>query len=404
MQARIKELSHLKVHGKSDSKANDLRNEGNSFYKKGKYFEALLKYNESLCRGSENASIASLAYANRSAVFIDMMKYEQCLENIEMAVQGGYPTSKLASLTVRKEKCLKLMKEKPNLQFFPKDFFKLSYPANKKLPFIIDSIEMRENKKYGRHLITTRPLKAGDIILIEQAISSTLDPEKMYTRCINCCASNEMSLIPCSGCSEAMFCSEKCRQEGTKNFHQFECGFLGHSRMRNEHARMCFEALSAFGSIDELKDMLEDRELQTKSIFDFDLSEENDPERDKNIWRSASTITRTFNMKNSFGCREHILHTRDSIMNLSQMEPWKSVYKSKKDQLTLKFIFEKFDNFRTTQFGMRTAISSHIVYPVSWLFNHSCFPNVNVTYFDNKAVHWVTMPIGANQQLFCAAG
>ena len=66
--------------GKNDSRAGQSRKEGNESYKEKKFFEAIMKYNESIRYASykktktgeevnESDNDLALAYANRSAVF-----------------------------------------------------------------------------------------------------------------------------------------------------------------------------------------------------------------------------------------------------------------------------------------------------------------------------------------------
>lgn len=193
---------------KSNDKAIACRVEGNKFYSDRSFHKALLKYNESLCFGSgENLG---LAYANRSAVYFEVKLFEKCLTNIEMAKQNKYPEMNLEVLSKREEKCRALM------QFETKateSIFKLSYSANKKLPFVIDSLELRENKKYGRHIITNKSLRAGDIVAIEQPFCCVLLSESkfvklpesnIYQRCANCLKDNAFDLIPCLLCCRGL--------------------------------------------------------------------------------------------------------------------------------------------------------------------------------------------------------
>ena len=77
------------------------------------------------------------------------------------------------------------------------DLFKLSYPANEKIPFVADCVEMRYNKKFGRGIYAKHDLKAGDIVCIEEPIVNYADGNNAYTRCYNCFKANAMNLIPC---------------------------------------------------------------------------------------------------------------------------------------------------------------------------------------------------------------
>lgn len=195
---------------KSDIKSAELRAEGNEFYSKKKFFEAMVQYNESLCFASKENVNLGLAYANRSAVFFEMKLYEKSLNNIQMAVDHNYPKENLEVLKKREEKCESLMNQKVKLSSHW-NFFKLSEKQNKKIPFVIESLELNVNDKYGKHIVTNKSLKVGDILAIEKPFCSVLisesrfvevDKNNKFTRCMNCLSDNQLDLIPCDGCSE----------------------------------------------------------------------------------------------------------------------------------------------------------------------------------------------------------
>lgn len=134
---------------------------------------------------------------------MDLKLYDEALMNIQWAKENGYPAEKLAKLNEREQKC-KELKEKLQLdqENDPWDFFKLSYPPNPKIPFIVNSLEMKETKKDQRGIYTTEDLKPGDIIAIDKAIfynSYHIGDEftPRYLHCCNCMKTNKMNLIPC---------------------------------------------------------------------------------------------------------------------------------------------------------------------------------------------------------------
>jgi hypothetical protein len=139
----------------------------------------------------------ALAYADRSIIFFDLKKYKECLQNIQWARENGYPANKIKKLNKREEKCRKLMAEEvKDPADDPKEFFKLSYPANPKIPFIVDCLEMRIVNNEAR-LYTTRDLKAGDIIFEQEIMFPKIYKRTCFYRCCHCAKGNSMNLIPC---------------------------------------------------------------------------------------------------------------------------------------------------------------------------------------------------------------
>lgn len=184
---------------KDDYKSAMDRNSGNDYFNKANYFEALKCYNRSLCNAAEGSLNMSLAYANRSAIYMQIGETEKCLRNIELAKIHGYPNDKMEKLNDRKRKCLVEMAAQSKKD---QQFVKISHEPNEKIPFIAACLQFREDKKYGRHIITDKDLKVGDVIALEPAFVACPRTPEIYARCYNCLKSNMMDLMPCQHCSE----------------------------------------------------------------------------------------------------------------------------------------------------------------------------------------------------------
>lgn len=156
------------ISRKCNDKSERLRKEGNKLYSQREFFNALCKYNESLCFASPKSELLGLAYANRSAVYFEMKLYDKCVRSIELAKHHQYPEHNISILNERENKCKSQMKDQKNKLFDVWNFFKLSYPSNEKLPFFANCLEVKTNQKYGRHVITNQTLKVGDVINIEK--------------------------------------------------------------------------------------------------------------------------------------------------------------------------------------------------------------------------------------------
>lgn len=175
---------------------------GNKFFKKENFRGALISYITSLCFALPGSQQIPLVYGNRSAVYCEMGKYALALENIELARENGFPLEKMAHLDAREEKCKKLMQKfGPDNSFDNSSFFKLSHQPNKKIPFIADCLELRQNEKYGRHIVTTKNLKTGDIIAIAPSVFSWTDRFVPTASCFVCTKTKKGSLIPCLLCT-----------------------------------------------------------------------------------------------------------------------------------------------------------------------------------------------------------
>lgn len=186
---------------KCETTAENFREQGNSHFRNKRFREALVAYNQSLCF-AEGFGV-SLCFGNRSAVYLEVKLFEECLQNIKLACDCGYPEEKRQKLFEREQKCKKLMKiSRENFKKNPWNFFKLSHAANPKIPFIVDCLQLCESEKFGRYLITNRDLKTGDVIAIEEPFYKFNDSEAFHSRCANCLKSNHLNLIPCLSCTK----------------------------------------------------------------------------------------------------------------------------------------------------------------------------------------------------------
>jgi len=181
---------------KCSEKSAKLRSEGNKLYAEKKFFDALIKYNESLCYVEPGSENLGFAYANRSAVYFEVKLYSKCLNNIQLARSHNYPEKNFEVLKKREEKCIEFIKHQVARDADPIEFFKLSYPANNKVPFIANCLEVKTNEKYGRHIVTNQSLKVGDVVAIEEPFCRVINGNFIHQRCANCLKDNMLDLIP----------------------------------------------------------------------------------------------------------------------------------------------------------------------------------------------------------------
>jgi tetratricopeptide (TPR) repeat protein len=189
---------------KSDEQSNIHKNNGNIHYINKLYREAIGEYNKALCFAKSDAQ-KGLIYGNRSAVYFKVKRYKECVENILLAISNRFPLEKLKKLNEREQQCRKFMATEQTKEDPAADFFKLSYKAHKKIPFIIEGIECRSSTKYGNYLITTKDLKTGDIIAIEEPYLSSVCEGHTHERCAFCLQHNNFNLMPCNDCIAGEF-------------------------------------------------------------------------------------------------------------------------------------------------------------------------------------------------------
>lgn len=386
-------------NGKSDSEADKFRLEGNQLVRQGKFFEALIKYNASLCYAESNENFAMI-YGNRSIVFLELNLLSQCLNNIRLALE--YPNKKVQTLNDCKRKCLELKKVEQKLEDF--DFFKLSYEPNPKLPFIIDALKLKTDLKYGRHIVTDQALNVGDIISIEKPFVVTINSNSdigngnevnKFSFCSFCLKHNSFDLIPCADCPRAMYCGEYCKfqagpQHRQENKIREQLKEFGYEYMTVHVLAKALAIMS--GSIDELELLFDEcRKSQLQTVFDFDFSS-NPQDFAKNQLRAALCLARDekFASYNFSHCVYEMSTQWDRPADFIQ------------DFFVHCHQILRFNNCDIIKSSplSKQAIGEGI-YLFESLINHSCSSNVMRVVIDGcKSCLVVTKPIAVGEQLF----
>ncbi|KAL7037594.1 hypothetical protein ACKWTF_009293 [Chironomus riparius] len=371
--------SGVLIEQKSDEKANEFRELGNVNYKKNEYLNALILYNKAITFACTK-KVRSFGYANRSAVYITLGYYNECLENIKWACENEYPADKCKNLKNRELKCKELMlKGRKNVAEDPWNFFKMSYPVNEKIPWIVDRLDLRTTKKYGRGVYATKDLKAGDVISIEEPLITFLYHYGYYKHCANCFKTNMLNLIPCIQSASMMFCSTDCMD----NFYSKN---IEMDLSRHDDIRMLSIVSYPFGGYEELDDFVYKADLKdlTKTIFDFDLSNSEDPEYEKNLAM----------------CFLSLSSKKQHVVNDDSCSIFKYVSNKTANHLLSLFPLNAVEDFSSSG---RTEININDNRKISLfrsLINHSCLPNVFFVTIQNKIVGFVVKPIKAGEQLF----
>ena len=195
-----------------------------SEFSAGRYEEAIHPLNELICDATPFSKEISQLFTKRSLAFFKMGLHEDCFKNISLTIQHKDPKH-YGPAPVEDDLKDELDTLADEIEMEMRRI-KLSYPANPKNPFIIDALELRKTEKCNLGIFTKIDLHIGDIVLIEKAFTWSLYDHQIYTRCTYCLRDNNKDLIPCLGCSKAMFCSIECQLKANDAFHDIECPII----------------------------------------------------------------------------------------------------------------------------------------------------------------------------------
>lgn len=374
------------LSAKSNVHAEKFREIGNEFFKDSKFFEALLAFNKSLCFAESNTIQAALTYEARSKVFLKLHQYEKCLNNIRTAKNCGLPRENTDEVDKMEENCRKLMESGKDPTRDIEEFFKLSYPPNSKIPFLVECLELRENEEFGRFIVTTQDLHPGDVIAIEEPHFTFISPKSVFTRCYNCLKANMLDLMPSS--AFVMFCSEKCNLETMKKFGGKDeiirdtlCG----NDIRQKMLRIMSDALDASGGFNELMKVV--WELVGKTLFDFNFKDASESE----IKEQYLICISSFMPKADCGIANYI----DSVLNVPE---------GPKKEFFVQFITRIILNYMRNGVkipGRATNVADGGLFlPFVAIFNHSCDPHLYASFIDNRCIITVIRSVQAGEQIF----
>ncbi|XP_052891914.1 SET and MYND domain-containing protein 4-like [Anopheles moucheti] len=416
-------LFHLSADVKNNAKAIALRKKGNDFFHPTRfenYFLVLTYYNESIVCAEKYSEERAIAYANRSLVCLQLERYADCLENIRLARESNCPERLVEKLN-RREAMAKEGLLKPNsatvIPGEQAEELKLSYNCHPKIPQMVECLEVRRNAEYGRHVVTNRKLKAGDVVIIEKPFATMLHEDFRYLRCANCHDSNLLTLIPCEGCSFTMYCSEECLSKAHQQYHRYECGILhelwqiaGDTRFGMAGLRTVATAIALFDhDLDAMKEHLDRLDESKVNAFTMDWT----TATPKDVYNTVHVLSTNQALRSR---KELCLHVFiASIIHQLMLERTElgamCATSAEKTRLLFDLILRHWQVAQVNSISLTSLDSNSFeitlkrhgraLWPLLSMLNHSCVPNVfRIALEDGRCAVIAINPIAAGEQLF----
>ncbi|XP_057331019.1 SET and MYND domain-containing protein 4-like [Microplitis mediator] len=257
-------LPSIKRESKNEETAKKKLEEGNKMISSAPLDKLIEIYNEVIAYALPSSELLARGFANRSAALTNGGMYEDSSKDIERALEIGYPDNLKAKLYARKAKNLlalnsmmssevddaitqaniwvekmddnnrkrvkssldqlkiKKSSKKP-FKFWEINVFLPKIPDdNPKILRASGAIGIKNSETFGRHLVATKDIKAGETLWVHRSYAFTLMSEYRYRHCWNC-SRYTWSSIPCNQCSNVIYCNEECRDTAWQNHHDVEC-------------------------------------------------------------------------------------------------------------------------------------------------------------------------------------
>ena len=242
-----------------------------------------------LAQADPEFSELPLALGNRSATLYQLRECSKCIEDIDLALQLGFPLHLRYKLFDRKARCfIELKQHEEAIQHFERvktslvasnltvkqrekvvqncekqiDLCKQAIKdsetstndgdskqggndtsnlrkqyvemvvtpienKSKMFPCAADALEVRYKDLKGRYGVAKHSLSTGDVLLNEEPYCSVLEVGCYEKRCYHCFLLLPLSPFSCQSCSGVRYCTTKCRQLSWKSGHKWECHYLG---------------------------------------------------------------------------------------------------------------------------------------------------------------------------------
>ncbi|XP_040168367.1 SET and MYND domain-containing protein 4-like [Anopheles arabiensis] len=388
--------------------------------------EAIVLYNESLSDTQANSEERSLAYANRSIVCLQLHRYEECLANIRLARESNYPARLAEKLSQReavaKKALAKAMKQDAKrMEEDPKEELRLSHPGHEHMPHVANCLQLQQNEQYGRHVITTRRLKVGDVVMLDTPFVKTLQEDCRYVRCDFCHAERPFTLIPCEGCTWVMYCSQECLSKAFDQYHRYECGVMRDAysvcgRFPATALRATATAISIFdGDLVALQNHLDALDESQVNGFTMDWR----TATPKDVYSTMHVLTTNQERRGLVDRTYQILVAillHKAMVERTELEPTCKA-SPKMDKLLFDLILRHAQTIRCNHQLLsfyegqpQEKVFEHKLYgaacyPSVSMLNHSCASNVRRLILpDGRCAMIVIRPIGKDCQLFDSYG
>lgn len=393
---------------------------GAVFERTGFYINAVEMYNQGLCLAPPKTVLLGILYAKRANAFFRMGLYCECLASLKLALDNHYPDDLRHHLDNKMKLCRKLLTEKAVQEKQKccakeqKFYIRLSYPANPRVPSVIQDMHVEENDEFGRHVIADRDLQVGDVICIEDAFVKCIQPQQRFNRCTNCLQELPHLLFPCETCTNAMFCSVSCQRSAWTAFHQIECCVSDElNALELDSARLAFRtfllAMNLFHQdITAFQKFLADNcDLKRAQVTGFDLDHRKLCKRDQFLaFYNGFSDDRHVSLRMRIVTQQHAVSLAVLLGEYSSYWPQLQCAKTRSYIINMLRHFIAINSNNCYEIGNPTKSAERSstglgLYLCMSMAAHSCSGNVSRLRVDGTKQIWmVCRPIAAGGQIF----
>lgn len=238
---------------------------GNFFYNVHNFQGAIYHYNKALLLLTKSVEKMGIAYSNRSAAYLALQCYSDCLDSARLAKECPLQNNVLKKVLARERMSIEKSEyasSEESVKF--SEPIELSYRRHKRITSFVHCLSLKDHRNPFGGIVTTKNILPGDVLVVEKPLATWTDAMCGY------CLRVTGSLQPCK-CNGVMFCSTKCKEDAFATFHQFECPIMDHLLCFPSYDRLAqrifFKLIHRFKDVHGLRDYLQN--IKNPNPFDF---------------------------------------------------------------------------------------------------------------------------------------
>lgn len=144
-------------------------------------------------------------------------------QDIDRALENNYPHKLKPKLVMRQENAKRMRINQTSVSYHQSVPCISENSKNSAIESATDAVMIKYQKNLGRHIVATKGIGIGEIIAIERPYCAVLIDD--YCTHCHACLQVCLNMLPCSTCTQALFCSQSCLEEAQK-YHRYECKIL----------------------------------------------------------------------------------------------------------------------------------------------------------------------------------
>lgn len=353
---------------KSDAISDMLREEGNIEFASRNWINAIKAYNYALCFAESDSEAVSQAYANRSACFFELDKFDACRIDIELALQVSKCSDTLKQMIEQHQKdCADFLENTdPNETTV--------HAPDASFPTITNVLQIERHKKHGNRTTAKSNIDIGQQIFVENSMVSTLVDDQ-YMRC-NICLTQSNNLMPCGHCTKAMFCSSECQNS---ILHVAECGMATEIEGDGKLAFLIRTVLYAVSLFNDANDLMQFVEKSVNKQNDVPMSMTDARSKYQHFLKLKSDQKIVSGEKH-----DPLIYIAYQAILTSKISDWFALKKQQRFLIHLIWHHEAIITLGCVhQYINENGNTSLHLFPSFGQFNHSTTPNTMLNLADN---------------------